>query len=109
VSLAGKEIQMSSLLPGVHGWAKAPAAFSIAATAFGGVLAAFWCLIAGLWTFSTADYGAFAGITAITAVLLGSPVLGFQLASTGRMLWSLVATLPALLLYCATLITVLWR
>lgn len=99
---------MSSALPDVDRRAKAPAVFSIVATAFGGVLATFWCLIAGLWTFSTAEYGAFAGITTITAVLLGSPVLGFQLASRGRMMWSLVATLPALFLYCATLIAVVW-
>jgi hypothetical protein len=65
-------------------------------------------LIAGLWTFSTAEYGAFAGITIITAVLLASPVLGFHLASRGMMLWTLVATLPALFLYCATLIAIVW-
>jgi hypothetical protein len=90
-------------------WAKAPAALAIAVSALGAVLAACWCLIAGLWTFSTAEYGAFFGVTATTAILIGAPVFGYKLASNGKPLLSLAVTVPALLLYCATLIVVLSR
>lgn len=98
---------MSSSSAGLHSWAKAPAALAIAVTAFGAALAAVWCLIAGFWTFSTADYGSFAGVIVITALLIGAPVLGFRFAAKGKSLLSLAATSPALSLYCTTLILVL--
>ncbi|CAN5141507.1 hypothetical protein BH09PSE1_BH09PSE1_09990 [soil metagenome] len=98
---------MSSSPLGAREWVKAPVALAIAITAFGAVLASFWCLIAGLWTLSTAEYGAFVGVTAITAFLIAAPVLGFKLASKGKLLLSLATTVPALLLYCIMIIVVL--
>ncbi|MDQ8027457.1 MAG: hypothetical protein REJ23_01930 [Brevundimonas sp.] len=98
---------MSSSSAGVRAWGKAPAALAIVVTAFGAVLAALWCLIAGFWTFSTADYGSFAVVVAVTALLIGAPVMGFRLASKGRLLLSMTVTVPALLLYGAVLGVVL--
>lgn len=98
---------MSSSSFRAHDWEKAPAAVAIAITAVGAALAAFWFLIAGLWTFSTGEYGAFIGITAIAAFLIGSPIAGFMLASKRGSLPSLAATTPALLLYCFTLFVAL--
>ena len=98
---------MSSSSLGARDWLKAPAALAIVVTTLGAVLAAYWCLIAGLWTLATAEYGALAVIIAVTALLIGAPVLGYKLASKGKTALSLTATVPALLFYCAALISVL--
>lgn len=92
-----------------HDWAKAPAALAIAITALGAVLAGFWFLVAGLWTFSTGAYAAFVGNAAIAAFLVGTPILGFMLASKRNSLLSLAATAPALLLYFFTLVVALLK
>lgn len=73
------------------------------------MLAAFWFFIAGLWTFSTGEYGACVGITAIAAFLIGTPIAGLMLASKRGSLSSLAATTPALLLYRFTLFVALSR
>jgi hypothetical protein len=99
---------MSSSLLRPDAWAKAPAALAIAVTALGAVLAACWFVIAGLWTFGTGKYADFVGILAIAAFLIGSPALGFRLASQGRLVLSLATTVPALLLYGAMLIGALF-
>ncbi len=99
---------MSSSRPGAHEWAKVPAVLAVVITALGAVLAAFWFLAAGLWSFSTGEYGEFVGITAIAAFLIGTPVLGFKLVSKGKRLLALVATVPALSLYGVTFIIALW-
>ena len=98
---------MSSSAPSLNRWAKAPVAFAIALTALGAVLAACWYLIAGLVMFSTQAYGWFIAATATTAMLIASPVLAFKLASKGKPVGSLAATLPVLLTYCALLIGIL--
>lgn len=49
----------------------------------------------------------FAGIAAIAAILIGTPVLSFILASRGRFTLSLVVTVPAVLLYFTTIIIAL--
>lgn len=94
---------MSSSNLRTNDWAKAPAALAIAITAVGAVLTAFWLLVAGLWTFSTGKYVVFIGITAIAAFLIGTPFLGFILASKRNSVLSLTVTAPALLLYCLTI------
>ena len=100
---------MSSSSLRTHDWAKAPAALAIAITALGAVMTAFWFLVAGLWTFSTGEYAAFVGITAIAAFLIGTPILGFMLASKRNSVLSLTATAPALLLYCVTVFVALLK
>ncbi len=85
-----------------HEWAKAPTAVALAVTALGALPAMIWGVVAGLWTFSTQDYGSFFGVLLIMAFLIGTPLAAFKAALGGKPRFALALTAPALSLYVVT-------
>ena len=97
----------SSRLP--RDLSKALAGLALIATTFGAVCAALWGAIAGLWTFSTKDYGHFSIVIAVAIILIGTPFLSFRVASKGKHRLAMALTMPALFLYAAVLLALFSR
>lgn len=88
-------------MPAAHGPSalmKWPVALALVITTICAVFAVFWALIAGLWAFSTRDYGQFLVIVAIASLAIWTPVLGFKYARQDRFHLALAVMAPVLVL-----------
>jgi hypothetical protein len=66
-------------------------------------------LIAGIWTFSTKEYGDFSLVVAVAIILISTPIFSFKAASVGKHRLASALTIPALLLYATVLLAFLAR
>lgn len=90
-----------------YNWKAGAAGAAITLAAIGGFFAAWWGLIAGLWTFSTGEFGPFAGVIAVTAILVAAPVISFRAISRSKYRLVFAVTIPALAIYAAVIAAIL--